>query len=169
MPRCEAGGVPPRVNLNTWPLYTMRGAVVSIQVAILMAVILTIAIAVAGYLYTTFYSSLQYIYVAVTQAYAYPRDGGTEVKLCFMVGGSGGLKIVGAELNGKEASGVTVVVRGRETSEVKAGDAGYVKAFLPGLQLAPGQMAVGRVATLQGFSFLFTPQVSNTEGVCPGE
>jgi hypothetical protein len=36
----------------------MRGAVVSIQVAILMAVILAIAIAVAGYLYTTFYSSL---------------------------------------------------------------------------------------------------------------
>jgi hypothetical protein len=147
----------------------MRGAVVSIQAAILMAVILTIAIAVAGYLYTTFYSSLQYIYVAVTQAYAYPRDGGTEVKLCFMVGGSGGLKIVGVELNGKEASGVTVAVRGRETSEVKAGDAGYVKAFFPGLQLAPGQMAVGRVVTLQGFSFLFTPQVSNTEGVCPGE
>jgi len=143
--------------------------VVSIQVAILMAVILTIAIAVAGYLYTTFYSSLQYIYVAVTQAYAYTCDGGTEVKLCFMVGGSGGLKIVGVELNGKEASGVTVVVRGRETSEVKAGDAGYVKAFFPGLQLAPGQMAVGRVVTLQGFSFLFTPQVSNTEGVCPGE
>ena len=169
MPRCEAGGAPPRVNLNTWPLYTMRGAVVSIQVAILMAVILTIAIAVAGYLYTTFYSSLQYIYVAVTQAYAYPRDGGTEVKLCFMVGGSGGLKIVGVELNGKEASGVTVVVRGRETSEVKAGDTGYVKAFFPGLQLAPGQMAVGRVVTLQGFSFLFTPQISNTEGVCPGE
>jgi hypothetical protein len=46
----------------------MRGAVVSIQVAILMAVILTIAVAVAGYLYTTFYSSQQYIYVAVTQA-----------------------------------------------------------------------------------------------------
>ena len=86
-----------------------------------------------------------------------------------MVGGSGGLKIVGAELNGKEASGVTVVVRGRETSEVKAGDAGYVKAFLPGLQLARGQMAVGRVVTLQVFSFPFTPQVSNTEGVCPGE
>jgi hypothetical protein len=147
----------------------MKGAVVSIQVAILMAVILTIAIAVAGYLYTTFYSSLQYIYVAVTQAYAYSRDGGTEVKLCFMVGGSGGLKIVSVELNGKEASGVTVVVRGRETSEVKAGDAGYVKAFFPGLQLVPGQMAVGRVVTLQGLSFLFTPQVSNTEGVCPGE
>jgi glucose-6-phosphate-specific signal transduction histidine kinase len=68
----------------------MRGVVVSIQVAILMAVILTTAIAVAGYLYTMLYSSLQYIYVAVAQAYAYPRDGGTEVKLCFMVGGSGG-------------------------------------------------------------------------------
>jgi hypothetical protein len=80
-----------------------------------------------------------------------------------------GLKIVGVELNGKEASGVTVVMRGRETSEVKAGDAGYVKAFFPRLQLAPGQMAVGSVVTLQGFSFLFTPQVSNIEGVCPGE
>jgi len=63
---------------------------VSIQVAVLMAVTLTIAIAVAGYLYTTLYSSVQYIYVVVTRAYAYPRDGGTEAKLCFMVGGSGG-------------------------------------------------------------------------------
>ncbi len=62
---------------------------VSIQVAIHLAVVLAIAIAVANYLYTTFYASLQYTYVAVTQAYAYPRDGGTEVKLCFAVGGSG--------------------------------------------------------------------------------
>jgi len=146
----------------------MRGAIVSIQVAVLLAVILTIAIAVVGYLYTTFYSSLQYTYVAVTQAYAYPRDGGTEVKLCFTVGGSGGLKIVSVELNGRESSEVSVVVRGREASEVKAGDVGYVKAFFPELQLMPGQMAVGRVMTLEGFSFLFTPQVSNTEGACPG-
>jgi|GEM_PF-958750 len=147
----------------------MRGAIVSIQVAILLAVILAIAIAVAGYLYTTFYSALQYTYIAVTQAYAYSRDGGTEVKLCFMVGGSGGLKIVSVELNGRESSEVTVVVKGRETSEVKAGDAGYVKALFPGFQLAPGQMAVGRVVTLQGFSFLFTPKVSNTEEACPGD
>jgi hypothetical protein len=33
----------------------------SIQAAILMAVILAITIAVAGYLYPTFFSSLQYI------------------------------------------------------------------------------------------------------------
>jgi hypothetical protein len=49
--------------------------VVSIQVAVLLAIVLTIAIAVANYLYTTFYASLQYTYIAVTQAYAYPRDG----------------------------------------------------------------------------------------------
>jgi uncharacterized membrane protein len=67
--------------------------VVSIQVAILLAVVLAIAIAVANYLYTTLYASLQYTYIAVTQAYAYPRDGGT-----------GGLKIVGVELNGYETS-----------------------------------------------------------------
>jgi len=30
---------------------------------------------------------------------------------------------------------------------VDPGDAGYVKAFFPGLQLAPGQMAVDRVVT----------------------
>jgi hypothetical protein len=64
--------------------------VVSIQVAVLLAIVLTIAIAVASYLYTTFYASLQYTYIAVTQAYAYPRDGGTELGLCFAVGGSGG-------------------------------------------------------------------------------
>lgn len=147
----------------------MRGAVVSIQVAILLAVVLAIAIAVANYLYTTFYASLQYTYIAVTQAYAYPRDGGTEVKLCFAVGGSGGLKIVGVELNGHEASEVKVVVRGREAPEIKAGDVGYVKAFFPRITLSPGQMAVGRVVTLQGFSFFFTPQISNAEGGCPGE
>jgi uncharacterized membrane protein YwzB len=53
----------------------VKGAVVSIQVAILLAIVLTIAIAVANYLYTTLYASLQYTYIAVTQAYAYPRDG----------------------------------------------------------------------------------------------
>ncbi len=80
-----------------------------------------------------------------------------------------GLKIVGVELNGHEASEVKVVVRGREVPEIEAGDVGYVKAFFPKITLSPGQMAVGRVVTLQGFSFFFTPQISNAEGGCPGE
>jgi hypothetical protein len=146
----------------------MKGVVVSIQVAILMAVILAIAIAVASYLYTTLYASLQYTYIAVTQAYAYPREKGTEVKICFMVGGSGGLRITAVELNGVEASEVSVVVRGSEASEVRAGDVGYIKAFFPDVSLVPGELAVGRVVTLQGFSFPFTPQITASEGGCPG-
>jgi hypothetical protein len=49
-----------------------------------------------------------------------------------------GLKIVGVELNGYEASEVKVVVRGREVPEIKAGDVGYVKAFFPRITLTPG-------------------------------
>jgi hypothetical protein len=80
-----------------------------------------------------------------------------------------GLKIVGVKLNGHEASEVKVVVRGREAPEIKVGDVGCVKAFFPRIALTPGQMAVGRIVTLQGFSFFFTPQISNAEGGCPGE
>jgi hypothetical protein len=111
----------------------VRGAVVSIQLAILLAVVSVIAIAVASYLYTTFYVSLQYTYIAVTQAYAYPRDGGHRGEAVFRSGRLWGLKIVGVELNGHEASEVKVVVRGREAPEIKAGDVGYVKAFSQGL------------------------------------
>jgi hypothetical protein len=68
-----------------------------------------------------------------------------------------------------EASEVKVVVKGREAPEIKAGDVGYVKAFFPRIALTPGQMAVSRVVTLQGFSFFFTPQISNAEGDRPGE
>ncbi|WP_245218336.1 hypothetical protein [Pyrobaculum islandicum] len=58
----------------------MRGAVVSIQIVVLMPIILAIAIALAAYLYTTLYSSLQYTYIAVTQAYVYPREGAQRLK-----------------------------------------------------------------------------------------
>jgi len=64
---------------------------------------------------------------------------------------------------------VKVVVRWREAPEIKAGDVGCVKTFFPKITLSPGQMAAGRVVTLQGFSFFFTPRISNAEGGCPGE
>ncbi|MGC9131111.1 MAG: hypothetical protein ACP5H5_05940 [Pyrobaculum sp.] len=147
----------------------MRGAVVSIQVAILLMFIMAIAIALAGYLYTTFYSSLQYTYIALTQAYIYPTSAGAEVKICFMVGGSGGLSISGVELDGRLSPSVRVYVRGVERDVVKAGDVGYIKAEFPGVSVAPGWMPTGRVVTRQGFSFFFTPAVSQAEGRCPGD
>mgnify|MGYP001770635765 CR=1 FL=1 len=147
----------------------VRGAVVSLQVAILLVFILTIAIALAGYLYTTLNASLQYTYIALTQAYVYPAGSGAEVKVCFSVGGSGGLSIAAVELDGREAEWVKTYVRGAETDVVRAGDAGYIKAFFPGVSVAPGWMPVGRVVTKQGFSFFFTPAVAQGEGRCPGE
>ncbi|AAL63190.1 hypothetical protein [Pyrobaculum aerophilum] len=147
----------------------MRGAVVSIQVAVLLVFILAIAVALAGYLYTTFYSSLQYTYIALTQAYIYPTPSGAEVKICFSVGGSGGLTITGVELDGRPAASFKVYVRGAEAGEVRAGDVGYIKADFPGVVVRPGWMPTGRVVTRQGFSFLFTPSVSQAEGRCPGE
>lgn len=146
----------------------MRGAVVSIQIAVLMPIILAIAIALAAYLYTTLYSSLQYTYIAVTQAYVYPREVGSEVKVCFITGGSGGLEITNVELNGKIASNVRIYVNGSVRDVIKAGDVGYIKAYFPDVTVVAGQMPVGRVVTSQGFSFIFTPIVSNSEGACPG-
>ncbi|MEM0277838.1 hypothetical protein [Pyrobaculum sp.] len=147
----------------------VRGAVVSLQVAILLVFILAIAIALAGYLYSTFYASLQYTYIALTQAYVYPAGSGAEAKICFSVGGSGSLSIIAVELDGRQAEWVKTYVRGAEVDVVKAGDVGYVKAFFPGVSVAPGWMPVGRVVTKQGFSFFFTPAIEQGEGRCPGE
>ncbi|ACB39115.1 hypothetical protein [Pyrobaculum neutrophilum] len=146
----------------------MRGTAVSLQIAILMAVILTIAVALASYLYTTLQASLHYMYIAVTYAYVYPKGNGSEVKICFTTGGSGVLEVVGVELNGRWAAEVKTYVHGVERGAVAAGEIGYIKAYFPGLSVQPGELPVGRLATRQGFSFFFTPAVVDREGVCPG-
>ncbi|WP_245218338.1 hypothetical protein [Pyrobaculum islandicum] len=51
---------------------------------------------------------------------------------------------------------------------IKAGDVGYIKAYFPDVTVVADQMPVGRVVTSRGFSFIFTPIVSNSEGACPG-
>lgn len=84
------------------------------SVAILLMFILAIAIALAGYLYTTFYSSLQYTYVALTQAYIYLTSAGGRGEDMLHDWGSGGLSISGVELDGKLSPSVRVYVRGVE-------------------------------------------------------
>jgi hypothetical protein len=50
-------------------------------------------------------------------------------------------------VDGVAAGDVDIAVKWVLERGVDPGDAGYVKAFFPGLQLAPGQMAVDRVVT----------------------
>ena len=48
-------------------------------------------------------------------------------------------------VDGVAVEDVDIAVKWVLERGVSPGDAGYVKAFFPGFQLAPGQMAVGRV------------------------
>jgi len=146
----------------------VRGAVVSIQVAILMAVILAIALAVAGYLMTTFQSAARYTYIAVLQAYVYPGGGGSWMKLCVAVGGSDALKIEGVELGGVKASRVEVYVGGSPRAVVRAGETAVVKAFFD-MRVEYGQSLVGWLYTAEGFKFPFTPTYTAGEPKCPFE
>ncbi|MEM1926309.1 MAG: hypothetical protein QXR64_04585 [Pyrobaculum sp.] len=140
----------------------MRGVIVSIQVAILISVMLVIVFALASYLYTTLYATTQYVYIAVTDAYVYPVEGGVEMKVCISTGGVGSVRVVYVELNGVAASSVRLYSKGVETSET-----GYLKAVFQNVKVYPGQLPTGRLVVEGGFSFVFTPRVF--EGVCVGE
>ncbi|MEM0370580.1 MAG: hypothetical protein QXK71_06695 [Pyrobaculum sp.] len=145
----------------------MRGVIVSIQVAILISVMLVIVFALASYLYTTLYATTQYVYIAVTDAYVYPVEGGVEMKVCISTGGVGSVRVVYVELNGVAASSVRLYSKGVETSEIEAGSTGYLKAVFQNVKVYPGQLPTGRLVVEGGFSFVFTPRVF--EGVCVGE
>jgi len=143
----------------------MRGAVVSIQVAILMAVILAMALAVAGYLVTTFQAAARFTYIAVLQAYVYPGGGGSWVKLYVAAGGSDALKIEDVELGGVKASQVEVYVGGSPRAVVRAGETAVVKAFFD-VGVESGQSLVGWLTTAEGYKFPFTPTYTAGEPKC---
>ncbi len=123
---------------------------------------LVIVFALASYLYSTLYATTQYVYIAVTDAYVYPVEGGVEMKVCISTGGVGSVRVVYVELNGVAASSVRLYSKGVETSET-----GYLKAVFQNVKVYPGQLPTGRLVVEGGFSFVFTPRVF--EGVCVGE
>lgn len=146
----------------------MRGVVVSIQVAAMLAVVLVIAFALASYLYTTLYASLEYSYMAIVDAQIYPKDGGAEVKICFTTGGAGTIRVIYLEVGGKPVSDVRLYAHGGQTDAITAGSSGYIKADV-NIDIQQVETLTGRVVTDRGFSFLFTLRVSRSEAKCPWE
>jgi len=121
----------------------------SLEVAIIVAIVLVIAIAVGWYLYTTFAAAGQQSGLIVQEAQVF-SDG--TVKLKVIPQGAGQVAIARIELAGvtiKDYGSTPKIVNGPVTIEEKA----------TGLTLAVGQTVSGRVVLTNGAVALFTATV----------
>jgi len=117
----------------------------SLEVAIIVAIVLVIAIAVGWYLYTTFAATGQQSGLVVQEAKVY-SDGKVELKV--IPQGAGKVKIVRVELAGVSVD-VDKVINGPDTVEVT----------VSGVTLAVGQVVSGRVVLDNGAVALFSATV----------
>jgi len=124
----------------------------SIEVAIIVAIVLVIAIAVGWYLYTTFAAAGQQSGLVVQEAKVY-SNGTAELKV--IPQGAGKVRIVRIEL-----AGVSVA----HQQDISGPDT--VKVTVSGVTLAVGQVVSGRVVLDNGAVALFsaTVQPAGTTG-----
>jgi len=116
----------------------------SIEVAIIVAIVLIIAVAVGWYLYTTFAAAGQQSGLIVKQAKVY--DNGM-IKLDVVPQGAGQVKIVSVEVAGQPASCNAQVVSNATT------------ITCTGPKLAVGQVVSGRIVLENGAVALFSATV----------
>jgi len=121
----------------------------SIEVAIIVAIVLVIAIAVGWYLYTTFAAAGQQSGLVVQEAHVY-SDG--TVKLKVIPQGAGRVAIVRIEL-----AGVTIADYSNNPKVISGPDT--VEATASGVTLAVGQVVSGRVVLDNGAVALFSATV----------
>jgi len=117
----------------------------SLEVAIIVAIVLVIAIAVGWYLYTTFAAAGQQSGLIVKQAKAY-SDG--TIVLDVVPQGAGQVKIASVEVAGTTATCDKAVITGPDTVTCTAS-----------AQLAVGQVVSGRIVLESGAVALFTATV----------
>jgi len=124
----------------------------SLEIAIIVAIVLVIAIAVGWYLYTTFAAAGQQSGLVVTKAVIYkPETGAPYLNLSVVPQGAAQVEIVSVEVAGKTFTDI------KPTKMISG--ATVVKVELEGLNVAVGQVVTGRVVLSSGAIAPFTATV----------
>jgi len=130
-------------------LNTKARGMTSLEIAIIVAIVLVIAIAVGWYLYVTFASASQQTGLVVTEATIYkPQSGEPTILLKVVPQGSAQAQIIRIEVAGQTFTCNTVVNK-----------PGYLQGSLKGLTVAIGQTLTGRVVLASGAVSPFTATV----------
>ena len=132
----------------------------SLEIAIIVAIVLVIAIAVGWYLYTTFAAAGQQSGLVVTKAVIYkPQSGDPRLVLSVVPQGAAQVEIVSVEVAGKSFSGDAI-------NQTIISGATVVEVTLEDLNVAVGQVVTGRVVLSSGAMAPFTATVvpEDTEG-----
>ena len=125
----------------------------SLEIAIIVAIVLVIAIAVGWYLYTTFASAGQQSGLVVTKAVIYkPQNDNPRLVLSVVPQGAAQVEIVSVEVAGKSFSGDAI------QQKIISGPTD-VTITLEGLNVAVGQTLTGRVVLSNGAIAPFTATV----------
>jgi len=117
----------------------------SLEVAVIVAIVLAVAIAVGGYLYTAFEATKQQVGVLAVQEAKVYEDGSFELRVVPQVVGR--VKIVGVEVAGAAVT-FEQEITGPDTIKGKVD-----------VKLTPGQVVSGRVILDNGAVALFTATV----------
>jgi hypothetical protein len=138
----------------------------SLEIAIIVAIVLVIAIAVGWYLYTTFAAAGQQSGLVVTSATIYrPSQGDACLVLQVTPQGAASVEITSVEVAGSSIGPNNINVNGQQQTRV-TGPA-TVKVTLQGLNVAVGQVLTGRVVLSSGAMAPFTATV--VAGDCPSQ
>jgi len=148
--RWSKRGTPQNIYLAMFQAHISKTkGMTSIEVAIIVAIVLVIAIAVGWYLYTTFAATGQQSGLIVKQAKVY-SDGKIELEV--VPQGAGQVEIVSVEVAGQPATCNAGVVSGPTTVTCQAS-----------AQLAVGQVVSSRIVLANGAVALFSATVQPAE------
>jgi uncharacterized protein (UPF0333 family) len=135
----------------------------SLEIAIIVAIVLVIAIAVGWYLYTTFAAAGQQSGLVVTSAVINKTDTKACLALKVTPQGAASVEITSVEVAGGSFGKDAISVNGKSQTTV-TGPA-TVTVNLQGLNVAVGQVLTGRVVLSSGAMAPFTATV--VTGNCP--
>jgi len=122
----------------------------SLEVAIIVAIVLVIAIAVGWYLYTTFATATQQSGITVTEAtVVVPSSGSPTLVLRVVPQGAAQVQVVRVEIAGTTFTCSNTIVN----------KPGILTVSLSGLTVAIGQTLTGRVVLASGAAAPFTATV----------
>jgi type IV pilus assembly protein PilA len=126
----------------------------SLEIAIIVAIVLVIAVAVGWYLYTTYIASVTgqpRLNVVSAEIISSTR----QLRLLVVNPGPVDVQIINAEIAGR-----TIDLSCQPAAVVKVGDRAECTGDIPaGIMLTPGTMLTGRVIVSGGHSFLFNAAV----------
>ncbi len=149
------GGTTKYLKGGVHPLMpTKLKGMTSLEIAIIVAIVLVIAVAVGWYLYTTFIASVTgqpTLNVVSAEITANNR----QLRLVVVNPGPVDVRIISAEIAGQ-----TVSLSCTGGPVVRVGDSSTCTGSIPaGITLTPGTMLTGRVIVSGGQSFLFNAAV----------